>query len=282
MGYFLAPALVRLRAEINALWPGRDKVSDGWIGDAAHNARKSDHNPDYSSGGIVRAIDVDKDNIPVESVVEQVRRDPRVAYIIWNGRIWENPSAYPGRGYWRAYTGANAHRQHFHVSVRHGARWDRDGSSWGLTAQTSAGGDLGSSLPSLPDLTPIAPIEEAFMPALTDEEQRRLLEAADAIRLHLMHMKGRVDATHDYARDTTARTQVIRAQGENITNGVSASLRTLQALAKSQGVKIDEAEIARELAPLLIGSLGSLSDEDVQRIAQAAADVQAERLSGRA
>ena len=35
MSYRLAGALIQLRGEANAARPGRSKVSDGWIGDAA-------------------------------------------------------------------------------------------------------------------------------------------------------------------------------------------------------------------------------------------------------
>lgn len=61
MSYYLAPSLAVLRAEINARWPGRDKASDGWIGDTAHQSTRSDHNP--NSRGSVNAIDIDEDGI---------------------------------------------------------------------------------------------------------------------------------------------------------------------------------------------------------------------------
>jgi len=48
----------RLRDQINKRFPGRDKASDGWIGDRAHSQRKSFHNPD--SRGWVHAIDIDE------------------------------------------------------------------------------------------------------------------------------------------------------------------------------------------------------------------------------
>lgn len=48
-----------LRNQINNRWKHRDKTSDGWIGDAAHQGRVSDHNPD--SKGLVHAIDIDED-----------------------------------------------------------------------------------------------------------------------------------------------------------------------------------------------------------------------------
>lgn len=199
MSYFLSPALVQLRNEINSLWPGRDRASDGWIGDAAHNARKSDHNPDYASGGIVRAIDVDKDGIPADSVVDQIRRDPRTAYVIWNARIWENPSAYPGRGYWRAYTGANAHRQHFHVSVRHGARWDRDASPWHLTRSLSGGTTIGGALPTI-DIDPITGIarkEEEDMARQTIITQGDQWAITDGITKRVLTGQGDIRALLD-------------------------------------------------------------------------------------
>jgi hypothetical protein len=57
--YYLAPSLVALRAELDAKWPRRDRSSDGWIGDAAHSSRASQHNPDWSSvpPGSVDALD---------------------------------------------------------------------------------------------------------------------------------------------------------------------------------------------------------------------------------
>ena len=39
----IAKALATLREQVNSKWPNRSKVNDGWLGDAAHQARKSDH-----------------------------------------------------------------------------------------------------------------------------------------------------------------------------------------------------------------------------------------------
>lgn len=163
MAWYLAPALTALRQEINALWPGRDRSSDGSIGDTSHQARKSDHNPDYAAGGIVRAIDVDKDGIDVWAVIGQVIRDARVAYVIFDGRIWENPAAHKGRGYWRPYTGASPHRGHVHVSVRHGSGWDSDVRSWGLARALGSGTASRGPLPTA-DLTPVEPIAPKPLP----------------------------------------------------------------------------------------------------------------------
>lgn len=124
MSYHLAPSLVSLRTETNSNWPKRDKGSDGWIGDTSHSARKSDHNPDYADGGIVRAIDVDKDGINVNAFLNATIFDKRTSYVIWNRRIW-------GGTRWRKYEGSNGHTKHIHVSIKHTTAGAKAG-SWGL------------------------------------------------------------------------------------------------------------------------------------------------------
>lgn len=103
--------------QANELWPNRSRISDGTIGDPAHSARTSDHNPD--GAGWVRAVDLTHDpanGCDAHAWARQVaaRRDPRVKYLISNGQIW-NPSISPE---WRTYTGANAHTRHAHLSIK--------------------------------------------------------------------------------------------------------------------------------------------------------------------
>lgn len=186
MAYFLSPALARLRLEVNALWPGRSKVSDGWIGDTAHSARKSDHNPDYSAGGIVRAIDITNDGIDVDAFVSSVIRDPRTRYVITRGRIWTRENG------WQKYTGPNGHYHHVHVSVRTGGGYDMQIQSWGLS--TKVGNNLGGggpvTVPSAPPkpapvpITPeddLTPEQDAALAAIFRNQARimQILEALD-------------------------------------------------------------------------------------------------------
>ena len=126
MGYRLAKALVTLRAQINEMSPNRDKESDGWIGNAEHASRNSDHNPwvRHHGEGIVTAIDIDHD--PSEGVDglelrDQLikSRDKRIKYIIWNRRIANrDPIGGAAAWAWRPYTGSNPHDHHAHISVR--------------------------------------------------------------------------------------------------------------------------------------------------------------------
>lgn len=124
MSYRIAPSLDDLRDEVNAEWPNRDKASDGWIGDPSHQARVSDHNPDYADGGIVRALDIDKDGINVDRVLNAVCHDSRTSYVIWNYRIW-------GGSRWRKYEGRNKHTKHVHVSIKHTSAAAKRG-DWGI------------------------------------------------------------------------------------------------------------------------------------------------------
>lgn len=120
-GAYLAPALATLRTEVNKAFPKRDKASDGWIGDPKHAARKSDHNPDWTSRppGVVRALDVDiePDGRPDLDLRTLLLRatigDPRVFYVISNGRIYSRTYGWAAR----VYTGTNPHNKHVHVSL---------------------------------------------------------------------------------------------------------------------------------------------------------------------
>lgn len=124
----LVAAGVKLRNQVNRRWPKRDKRSDGWIGDSAHQARKSDHNPDPR--GFVHAIDIDADLIPgdpkasktaAQELADQLVKyaasgEPgydRIKYVVYNDRIASGTYAkyrwkWRGRGY--------GHKNHIHVS----------------------------------------------------------------------------------------------------------------------------------------------------------------------
>jgi len=131
MSYYLIPALAKLRSEVNARFPNRDKSSDGWIGDTSHAARKSSHNPDWEHGGAVRAIDIDVDDRDPNrdlrlQVIEAAKGDPRVWYIISNGIIWSRTYGWKAR----RYTGANPHTKHVHISAVEDQRQWTNTSTW--------------------------------------------------------------------------------------------------------------------------------------------------------
>lgn len=127
----IAKSLDRLRAQIRAAVPSGPPLSEyGWIGDAAHRNRVSDHNPDEL--GVVRALDVPHDpasGLDTYELANYMRdvADQRLKYLISNRRIW-NPAISKA---WRVYNGANAHDRHLHVSVVKDARAD-DSRDWDL------------------------------------------------------------------------------------------------------------------------------------------------------
>lgn len=117
MGWRLAESLKKLREQINQAYPNRDRASDGSIGNAEHSSRKSDHNP--NGAGVVCAIDIDEDLSPnntVQGIVASIQasRDPRVKYIIYEGRITVKGDITK----WKPYSGVNPHKHHAHISVQ--------------------------------------------------------------------------------------------------------------------------------------------------------------------
>jgi hypothetical protein len=124
----LAPALARLRTEINHRWPARDRGSDGWIGDKAHQKSKSDHNP--NGRGVVNALDIDVDGIDVPTLVSLLIRHPAVNYVIWNRRIWSRSHGFGAR----SYTGSNPHTSHVHVSLLQSSSAENNGQGWNVSS----------------------------------------------------------------------------------------------------------------------------------------------------
>lgn len=114
MSWIVAPAVVALQRTLDKARPGRrDQYPDGTIGDEAHAARLTDHNPDADN--MVCAVDVHDslvldDGFLYASIKAAGALNP-VKYAINNGRIWS-----PDRGE-HAYDGPSAHRDHCHVSV---------------------------------------------------------------------------------------------------------------------------------------------------------------------
>jgi len=114
---WLCFAGVQLRDQIDTWYQDRRTTSDGWLGDARHSTRKSDHNPD---AGCVRAIDVDSrlDSSEGMSIylADQIRicakTDKRISYVIHNGMIASKILNFK----WRKYSGFNKHTKHIHIS----------------------------------------------------------------------------------------------------------------------------------------------------------------------
>jgi hypothetical protein len=138
IGWRLAKSLVVLREECNALAPNRSKIYDGTIGDAAHAARASRHNP--NDAGVVCALDTTQD--PVNGFdAHKIAREhvknpnPDLAYVISAGQVARRSNGWK----WVTYTGTNKHTTHVHWAV--GTGYDSepkppydDTVSWGIKA----------------------------------------------------------------------------------------------------------------------------------------------------
>ena len=120
MKAWLSKSAVQLREQVDDCFPERIRKSDGWIGDAKHSARKSDHNPD--TNGCVRAIDIDarlSDDKGISTyLADQIRQygktSKRISYVIHQEKIASSLLGWK----WRKYKGINKHNHHIHISFK--------------------------------------------------------------------------------------------------------------------------------------------------------------------
>lgn len=105
------PGLDPLLSEVRAAHPG---IVIGTIGDAAHRAEHSDHNP--NAAGRVNAADFMIGPHFLEpaasALLPWLVRDTRTHYVIHNRKIWTTETRT-----WLVYAGTDPHTNHIHLSV---------------------------------------------------------------------------------------------------------------------------------------------------------------------
>lgn len=148
------PCLLTLRAEFDAVSPGRDRGADGTKGDSNHSS-SSDHTPDEDSDVLrdrdadssneVHALDIDSTgpwpggaawfDAKIKAIVARERAEyestalvGRLRYVIWNRRIAERSNGWN----WRAYTLDDPHTNHAHFSARYESGPEADTRPWGV------------------------------------------------------------------------------------------------------------------------------------------------------
>jgi hypothetical protein len=114
------PAAIAALRQATAHFPKRKKASDGLLPSAAHVHQNP--NSDHNSGF---AVDITHDpakGIDCTIAYIDLRNDPRVKYLIFQGRIWSKEKGD------RDYTGSNPHNKHLHISIKEGC--GNDTSPW--------------------------------------------------------------------------------------------------------------------------------------------------------
>lgn len=109
---YLVASLKDVFNELDTVWPKRDRRTDGWIGDKNHCPGTSAHCAD--SQGRVHAIDVDKDGIDTNLVIERlVQYRGVIRYINWNYYQFHVKNDYEPR----KLGGKDPHTGHMHIEI---------------------------------------------------------------------------------------------------------------------------------------------------------------------
>jgi hypothetical protein len=265
--WVLTKGLDHWRSQVNARFPNRDHLSDGTIGDLAHqNESASGHNPDITGKAEwrdgdklneVRAWDMDSDLRDVHGVACEQFVQHLVTlgkngtylpfrYFIYNRRIWKKSVKWKQED----YTGASAHTEHVHFSgdfTEVADNWD---------------GSLGISTFGIPQEVDVVTIEPAdidkIAKAVWDYKLDINVSGAGAPNLQPAGGLQRYASSEHHA--------ILDAAKAGQTSGTSA-VSLLTALAARP--EVDETALADELAT----RLGPLLDVDSATIAKAVRDL---------
>ena len=126
MSWKPAAAALTLRKQVDKRWPKRDRGADGIIGDKAHQARPSDHNP--NARGYVDAIDIDADLLGsgkgravAQQLADQIVNyaasgkagSKRIKYVVFNDQVASGTYA---NSMWKWRGSGYGHYDHIHIS----------------------------------------------------------------------------------------------------------------------------------------------------------------------
>jgi hypothetical protein len=268
MAWRVAASLETLRRQFDARFPTRDKASDGGIGDAAHASRDSDHNPWVKDGamGIVTARDFTHDpyaGMDIDRLTDELAdsRDPRIKYIIANRWILDTR---PGNNPWRwvRYGGSNPHTKHFHLSVMPSKNLYDDNRPWNLPSLRTGGG---GAAPGKDDDMPYSPEDIALY------AYRGTVAALQDAAYHSdSHVAKAVAALDKKTAVAVWSADLIHANPDSKDNPMWQAKSALGSLVQAMrgGVDVDEAELARELAPTLAEMLPRIPDDQMAQLVE--------------
>ena len=107
------PAAIAVLRQATALRPKRKKASDGLLPSAAHI--KASPDSDHNTGLAVDLTHDPKNGIDCAEIFQELKKDKRVAYLIFDSKIWSKERDDEGD---RRYTGSNSHSKHLHISIK--------------------------------------------------------------------------------------------------------------------------------------------------------------------
>lgn len=272
MAWTLIPCLVALRAEFNAVAPGRDRGADGSIGDSSHTS-SSDHTPDEDSDVLrdhdaddrneVHALDIDSDgpwpdgtgreaggwlDRTVRAIAARERQEylspdiyGRLQYIIWRGQIISRSWAWSE---WRTYTGASKHYDHVHFSARYLTNTEADTRPWGVEDDMPLTAEDKSWI--LANVGPAATWAHKLQDPYAPEDPKRNLQAGAWLR-------------HNTSRGQVAAVaaQVAQLAGKDLVDEPAIVAGVLAGLTPERIAAAIPAELAEQVAAELAARLAS-------------------------